>query len=130
MLVAQAQATSFSGPLPPPEILSQYDEVVKGAAERILKMAEQQLAHRQGLESAVVNSDISKSYWGLAAAFVLVLTSIICGSLVAYNGQPWAGGAIGTVSIVGLVWAFLEGTRSRREERAERVRMMTEPRRR
>jgi hypothetical protein len=88
-------------------------------------MAEKQLAHRQTLESAVVNSDIRKSYWGLAAAFTLVLTSIVAGSIVAFHGQPVAGGAIGTVSIVGLVWAFLEGTRERRHEREERAKMMT-----
>lgn len=36
----------FSGPLPPPQILGQYDEVLPGAAERILRMAEKQQDHR------------------------------------------------------------------------------------
>jgi len=41
---------SFSGPLPPPEILRKFDEVVPGAAERIIKMAEDQSIHRKELE--------------------------------------------------------------------------------
>ena len=36
---------SFSGPLPPPELLKQYDEVVPGAADRIISMAEAEQAH-------------------------------------------------------------------------------------
>lgn len=46
-----AQSASFSGPIPPPAILHQYDAVIPGAAERILKMAEEQSKHRQELVS-------------------------------------------------------------------------------
>ncbi|MBY0460111.1 MAG: DUF2335 domain-containing protein, partial [Gemmataceae bacterium] len=38
---------SFQGPLPPPAILAQYNQVLDGAAERIFQMAEKQAAHRQ-----------------------------------------------------------------------------------
>ena len=59
-----AEATSvhierrrFSGPVPPPEILAQYDQVLPGAADRILQMAErEQLAapRRYGAVNAVL----------------------------------------------------------------------------
>lgn len=55
------QSTSFSGPLPPPEILRRFDEVVPGAAERIIKMAEEQSGHRRELEKKVIESDVSRS---------------------------------------------------------------------
>lgn len=42
----------FSGPLPPPQILGQYDEVLPGAAERILRMAEKQQDHRIGVDQS------------------------------------------------------------------------------
>jgi len=41
MMMKAAQAYSFSGPLPPPEILEKYNQVVPGLAERIITMAEQ-----------------------------------------------------------------------------------------
>ena len=38
---------TFQGPIPPPNVLEAYERLVPGAAERILKMAENQAAHRQ-----------------------------------------------------------------------------------
>ena len=32
----------FSGPLPPPELFKQYEEILPGSANRILKMAEKE----------------------------------------------------------------------------------------
>ena len=52
---------SFSGPLPPPEILERFNDVGPGAAERIIKMAEEQFAHRVYLEKNVIGSDIERS---------------------------------------------------------------------
>jgi len=46
------------GPLPPPAILQQYDTVVPGAAERIIAMAEGEVAHRRSIEVQQVNTDI------------------------------------------------------------------------
>ena len=40
----------FTGPIPPPEILHQYREVLPDAPERILSMAEKQQNHRMDLE--------------------------------------------------------------------------------
>lgn len=37
-----ARAESFAGPLPPPDLLKKYDEVLPGMAKRILAMAEEE----------------------------------------------------------------------------------------
>lgn len=54
LFAAQIESTQSisvsSGPLPPPEVLKAYDEVLKGAAKRIFDMAERQATHRQALE--------------------------------------------------------------------------------
>ncbi len=47
------------GPLPDPADLARYDQIVAGSAGRILRMAEQQAAHRQALEQVVVSADIA-----------------------------------------------------------------------
>jgi uncharacterized membrane protein len=59
-LVSVVFQRHFSGPLPPPEILAQYNEIVPGAAERILKMAEEQSAHRRGLEDKTIRRNWMK----------------------------------------------------------------------
>lgn len=41
------QATAFSGPLPPPQVLAQYESILPGSANRILSMAEKQSEHRR-----------------------------------------------------------------------------------
>ena len=57
-----------TGPIPPPQILQQYNAVVPDAAERIIKMAEKQSDHRIFLEKRVVSSNVIKSYLGMGLA--------------------------------------------------------------
>lgn len=45
---------SFSGPLPSPEILQQYNNVIEDGAERVVKMAENQSKHRMQLENFAI----------------------------------------------------------------------------
>ena len=53
------------GPLPPPSDLQEYDNVVPGAAERIIRMAENQSEHRRELERKVVFGDSTRAFCGL-----------------------------------------------------------------
>ena len=54
-----------SGPIPSPQILQQYNQIVPDAAEGIIKVAEKQSDHRIDLERKVVESNIIKSYVGM-----------------------------------------------------------------
>lgn len=49
--VSASITTSYHGPLPPPEMLERYNQVLPNGAERIVAIAESQMRHRQGLES-------------------------------------------------------------------------------
>ena len=110
-------ATFSAGPLPPPEVLRQYNDAVPDAAERILKMAEQQAAHRQQLEAKVVTSDIWKSYAGVVGAFVIVIAALVTAGLVAPHAG-WQGAvAIAGPTMAAVAGAFIYGTNSRRQER-------------
>ena len=62
---------SFSGPLPPPDLLGQYDAILPGLADRIVKMAEKQESHRHELENRVVKAEINRSYFGMASGLVV-----------------------------------------------------------
>src|SRR5262249_43407716 len=65
------QQTQFhQGPLPRPEDFEAYDRVLRGAADRILRMAEKQAAHRQDLESRALKGDLTKAMMGTILAYI------------------------------------------------------------
>ncbi len=123
----QHQEISYVGPIPPPAMLARYNEVLPGAAERILKMAEDQSGHRQYLEKAVINSDITQARSGVACGFIVALAFLVAAVWVSLKGQPILGGFFGTVDLVALVGVFVYGTRSRREEREANYLRSKEP---
>lgn len=121
-IVSQSQSVSaqvqlYQGPLPAPEILRQYDQVVPGAAERIISMAEQQAKHRQNLESTVVLSDVKDSNTGLWLGFIIGIVAIISGAVCILQGHTIAGGVLGGSAVPGLTAVFVYGSRQRRKER-------------
>ena len=87
-------------------------------------MAERQLNHRIELEKKVVGGDSTRSYLGLAAAFILSLIAI-CGSIyIIVQGHVWAGVAIFSIDIVALAGVFVYGTQVRRAERERKAERM------
>lgn len=63
--VVEIQERHFSGPLPTPALLKEFDDVVPGCAERIIRMAEEQAKHRQLLEKTVIIGDSKRANQGL-----------------------------------------------------------------
>lgn len=120
-VVRTATAVQFRGPLPPPQILEEYDKIVPGSAERILKMAEEQQKHRFKIENKVATIESITSICGIVAGFILGMTTVIGGIVVAMSGKEWSGFALGGTGLAALVGVFVYGTQSRRKEREERV---------
>jgi uncharacterized membrane protein len=52
-------ASSFAGPLPPPDLLRAYENLCAGSADRIISMAEAESRHRQGLENRTTDAQIN-----------------------------------------------------------------------
>ncbi|MEI2692417.1 MAG: DUF2335 domain-containing protein [Anaerolineae bacterium] len=113
----------FAGPLPPPEILAGYDEIVPGTAEKIIARFIEQGTHRMELEKVVVHGNNTRANWGLAAGFVLALTTIIGAVYAMSLGFDIAGAAVVIASLASLVGTFLYGTKSRRDERTEKSKL-------
>jgi uncharacterized membrane protein len=94
-----------------------YDEILPGAANRILVMAEEQAAHRKEMERIVIKSRARDSLLGIISGFLIALTTIISGVYVIVHGYQWSGTILGSVGLVGLVSVFIYGTNSNRKER-------------
>ncbi len=107
---------SFSGPLPPPEMLARYDEIIPGSAERILTMAESQSLHRRELEREVVFSRIALSRRGQWLGFAIAIVGLGTSAIIAIYGSALAGGIIGLGTLVSLVGVFMYGTKVQHAE--------------
>ncbi len=77
--------SSFSGPVPPPAVLREYNEILPGAefADRIVRMAEKEQDHRHRQEDRVV-SIFSR---GQVFALILGLAAIAFASYMAHLGH-------------------------------------------
>lgn len=106
-----------SGPIPDPMTLQRYDQIIPGAANRILLMAEEQATHRKEIEKIVIKSRSRDSLLGIISGFLLAFTTIVAGTLVMLKGQVWGGAVLGSAGLVGLVAVFIYGTNSNRKER-------------
>jgi uncharacterized membrane protein len=116
MVESRISAAQFSGPIPPPETLAHYNEVLPGSAEKILGWAESQTRHRQDLESRVIDSDIANLKRGQIFAFTLGVAGIAVGAWLIYLGKELQGTVFGGGTLVTLALAFLYGTRQRRSD--------------
>ena len=122
---AIVMSESWSGPFPPPSVIEKYEDMVPGAADRILKMTENQTAHRIQIEQMVIRGDSIRSYIGLIFGFILSMTVISGGIYLVANGHDWAGGVLIGLDLIGLAGVFVYGSRSRRAEREQMAEKMS-----
>jgi uncharacterized membrane protein len=87
----QQEVSVRSGPLPAPEELAAYNQIIPEGADRIMKMAEQQSAHRISLESTVVNSQQKQSFCGQIFGLIIGLSGLGLATYAAIHNQPWFG---------------------------------------
>ena len=118
-------SSTFSGPLPPPDILARYNDAVPDGAERIIALAERQAAHRMALESRVVDADIRRSNLGLGAGLLVALAGLFASFLMVDRGNAVAGAVLASIDLAGLVAVFVYGTVSRRSERQQRAKVLS-----
>lgn len=96
----------YSGPLPPASELARYEQVLPGAADRIIAMAEKQLTHRTEYEYAAISSQIKLEKLSRILAFLFAITGLVCAVVVAFFG--FENLAIGiAVTTIGTVVASI-----------------------
>lgn len=114
----------FSGPLPTPATLKEFDTVLPGCAERIVRMAENQASHRQELEKIVISGDNRRANHGLYIGGLIVVLFLAGSVFLIYTGHDWAGGTLATLDLSTLAGAFIYSTNSRRDERTQKAKLM------
>lgn len=103
--ITVVQQEIFSGPIPHPRLLAEYEKLMPGSTDRFMKMAETQQAHRIELEDAAVKSQLKSNERGQLFGFILS-TLIISAAIVLFIlGMPWFG--VSLIGGLGVVLAVL-----------------------
>jgi len=113
-------SAEYYSPLPPASEMERYQQLTPDATNRILSMAENQSSHRQEIEKIAVKSGALNSLLGVIAAFLLGTFTILGGIWLAFVGDATAGALVTSVGMAGLAGVFIYGTRSNKNERAEK----------
>lgn len=90
-------------------MLRGYEDVLPGSAERILKMAENQSAHRIEMEKSVVGSDIKKSERGQLFGLIIAILGFIIAFILAILGRQAVAIVIAALDITSIVGLFVYG---------------------
>lgn len=108
-MVALSVKRSWSGPLPPPDILKGYNECFDGGAKAIFDLTKNQSDHRMGMEKTVITEELKQSNTGQIFGFIIALAFLIASVVLIWNGHETAGTVIGTVDLCSLVAIFVLG---------------------
>ena len=119
-LSVMTRTITRSGPLPDPDELQGYENTLSGAAERIMKMAENQQAHRIEMEKLVITSQQKQSARGQIFGLIVGLVGVLSGGALAYAGHDVVGGTIAGTTVVSLVYVFVTGKAKQKQDLAEK----------
>ena len=107
-----------AGPIPSPQTMAAYEQLLPGSANRILAMAESQLAHQQTIEADQLGVVKERMRWdagsdllGTTSALVVSTLLIAGGTYATVSGHPVAGSSTITTTIVTLAAIFVYGRR-------------------
>lgn len=97
------QSALFSGPIPPPAMFAQYEEALPGAADRIMKLAENEQEIRRRDNGWILLNDSFRVGGSIIVSLALIGAGVYCGVI----DQPELGGALGVSgAVTGVVRYF------------------------
>ncbi len=116
LYVEHIEEQYYAGPIPHPEIIASYEQIVPGSGDRILAMSEQQQRHKMKVQEILVNAATQHEKLGMWRGFILALAIIASGTLVILSGFSVAGFALVTGPAIAIAGVFLYDRHSSRSE--------------
>lgn len=102
-------AQGWSGPLPPPGALQQFDGIIENGAERIMVMVEGEQKHRFDLDRTALWAEIVDGIGGKVLGAVMTLAAIGGAIYSVTLGAHWSVSvAIVGVPITALIGKFIQ----------------------
>ncbi|MBI3992282.1 MAG: DUF2335 domain-containing protein [Candidatus Lambdaproteobacteria bacterium] len=118
----------YQGPLPPASEFAKYDQVLPGAAHRILVVMESEQKHRHDLQQTqedhaqgeitkIIDKDIQLAGRGQHYAMIFAIFALGCATYLGSLGHTWLAGTIATTTILGVISALLTSRFREKESR-------------
>lgn len=105
MIQVQSAYSAYSGPIPPPQALREFEEVCPGLADRIVRMAEKtQDANIRDIDNRHKETTIGQIS-GLVASLSMAVVAIVA----LLKNFPSVAGIVCSTTIVALATVFLVG---------------------
>jgi uncharacterized membrane protein len=104
-----------AGELPAAETISTYEEVLPGAADRILRMLETQADHRMSMERTLVEGAARTERLGQLMGLVIVLVVFLVGAVLIVSGHQIPGTLL-AIADLGVLVAVYVGRRREAEQ--------------
>ena len=111
---------TYSGPLPPPEVLKRFEEILPGSAERIFSQFEEQSAHRRFLEAKVISAGVISQHVGSVSGLIIGLLGVGGGIWLTHEGKSSEGLTALLATLAGLVGTFLYKRNQQDSERSKK----------
>ncbi|NMA17920.1 MAG: DUF2335 domain-containing protein [Clostridiaceae bacterium] len=105
----------FRGPLPPPEMLAEYEKIQPGLADRIVKMAEKQQDHRISLERSVVDTNNANSRIGLFFGGTIGIIGVAGSLILVALGHTVSGLSALILALASLIGVYLKGLHEKQQ---------------
>ncbi len=105
---ADGEVSAPSGTLPPPDVVSQYERVLPGAADRIMRMMESQAEHRMEMERSLVDGAVRTERLGQIFGLSVVLLAFLVSAWLIVNEHSVSGTVLGVTDLIGLVVVFAQ----------------------
>ncbi|MBB1020009.1 DUF2335 domain-containing protein [Dietzia sp. E1] len=106
---SQLLSASWSGLLPHPSDFGAYDNVLPGAADRLLRVLESETVDRSRRADKLADAEIASADKDRRAAVALLLLFTALSAAFFASGNPLAGGFFLTPPILGLVKVMWPG---------------------
>lgn len=98
---------AFQGPLPAPYLLTGYQDILSDAPERIFRLSEKEIAHRQRMEEKTLDGAINRDQRGQRFGLGATLFTVACATVLGLTGhEVLAGAVIDTVVAVACIFVL------------------------
>lgn len=107
---------SFSGPLAHPRHLREYEDIVPGSAERIIRMAEKALEHRAAMDTKIVDAQIADQVRGMRFGLAALGAILLFAALFGYWEMEIVAGLFLGTAVLGSIPVFVMGRNGSQSE--------------
>lgn len=107
LISVERSIQAFEGPIPPPDMLAHYEEVLPGAAERIITLAERQQDDRTRVNERVLDilgAELRVEAIGQYSALVIAVASAVVAIVTAVTDPSWV---IVPIGVPAFAWTAM-----------------------